>query len=93
MDKILVIILMCCCLNLQAQYKPKKKYHKDSILLNEKFLTIAGGSLFVIAGNVSMRTKGLKPFVDNGTTWKISPSEWTIIGGFSIITIGIIYKF
>ena len=93
MDKILVIILMCCCLNLQAQYKPKKKYHKNSILLNEKFLTIAGGSLFVVAGNIAMRTRGLKPFRDNGTLWRISPSEWTIIGGFSIITIGIIYKF
>jgi|TARA_R100000084_G_C4538228_1_gene94375 hypothetical protein len=93
MGKILIVILMCCCLNLQAQYKPKKKYHKESILLNEKFLTIAGGSLFVIAGNVAMRTRGLKPFRDNGTPWKISPSEFTIIGGFSIITFGIIYKF
>ena len=93
MDKILLIILTCFCLNLQAQYKPKKKYHKNSILLNEKFLTIAGGSLFVVTGNVAMRTRGLKPFRDNGTTWKISPSEWCIIGGFSVITIGIIYKF
>tara|TARA_Y100001963_G_scaffold7114_1_gene9238 strand:+ start:159 stop:440 length:282 start_codon:yes stop_codon:yes gene_type:complete len=93
MDKIITLILICCCLNLQAQYKPKKKYKKDSIILNEKFLTIAGGSLFVIAGNVSMRTKGLKPFKDNGTPWKMSPSEWTILGGFSIITFGLIYKF
>ena len=40
-----------------------------------------------------MRTRGLKPFKDNGTPWKMSPSEWTILGGFSIITFGLIYKF
>ena len=49
--------------------------------------------MFIAAGTISMRTKGLTPFQNNGTIWKISPSEWAIIGGFTVVTFGIIYKF
>jgi hypothetical protein len=49
--------------------------------------------MFITAGTISMRSKGLIPFQDNGTKWKVSPSEWAILGGFTVITFGIIYKF
>ena len=90
MARILTLILLCCCLSSTAQYKKRKKSKSQ---VNTKILTIVGGATLITAGTVSMVTKGEKPFVDNKTKWKISPSEWAIIGGFTTVTFGIIYKF
>ena len=90
MARILTLILICCCLSSTAQYKKRKK---SKLQINTKVLTIVGGTTFITAGTVSMVTKGEKPFIDNKTKWKISPSEWAIIGGFTAVTFGIIYKF
>jgi len=73
-----------------AQYKKRKK---SKLQINTKVLTIVGGTTFITAGTVSMVTKGEKPFIDNKTKWRISPSEWAILGGFTAVTFGIIYKF
>jgi hypothetical protein len=56
-------------------------------------LAIGGGLVFITAGSISMKTKGETPFVDNKTIWRMSPSEWAIVGGFTVVTFGIIYKF
>ena len=88
--KILTLILLCCSLNSTAQYK---KHRKSKTQINIKVLTITGGTLLVTAGSISMLTKGEKPFIDNKTKWKISPSEWAILNGMAVITFGIIYKF
>jgi hypothetical protein len=90
MARILTLILICCCLSSTAQYNKRKK---SKLQVNTKVLTIVGGTTLITAGTVSMVTKGEKPFVDNKTKWKISPSEWAIIGGFTTVTFGIIYKF
>ena len=90
MARILTLILICCCLSSTAQYKKRKK---SKLQVNTKVLTLVGGTTLITAGTVSMVTKGEKPFIDNKTKWKISPSEWAIIGGFTVVTIGIIYKF
>jgi len=90
MARILTLILICCCLNSTAQYKKRKK---SKLQVNTKVLTIVGGTTLITAGTVSMVTKGEKPFIDNKTKWKISPSEWAILGGFTAVTFGIIYKF
>ena len=90
MARILTLILICCCLSSTAQYKKRKK---SKLQINTKVLTIVGGTTFITAGTVSMVTKGEKPFIDNKTKWKISPSEWAILGGFTAVTFGIIYKF
>jgi len=90
MHKILTILLLSCSLVSSAQYK---KHKKSKTQINTKVLTIAGGTLLVTAGSISMLTKGEKPFIDNKTKWKISPSEWAILNGMAVITFGIIYKF
>ena len=90
MARILTLILICCCLSSTAQYKKRKK---SKLQVNTKILTVVGGTTLITAGTVSMVTKGEKPFIDNKTKWKISPSEWAIIGGFTAVTFGIIYKF
>jgi len=90
MARILTLILICCCLSSTAQYKKRKK---SKLQINTKVLTIVGGTTFITAGTVSMVTKGEKPFIDNKTKWRISPSEWAILGGFTAVTFGIIYKF
>jgi len=90
MARILTLILICCCLSSTAQYKKRKK---SKLQVNTKVLTIVGGATLITAGTVSMVTKGEKPFIDNKTKWKISPSEWAIIGVFTTVTFGIIYKF
>ena len=90
MARILTLILICCCLSSTAQYKKRKK---SKLQINTKVLTIIGGTTFITAGTVSMLTKGEKPFIDNKTKWRISPSEWAILGGFTAVTFGIIYKF
>tara|TARA_S200002703_G_scaffold64154_1_gene55508 strand:+ start:548 stop:820 length:273 start_codon:yes stop_codon:yes gene_type:complete len=90
MARILTLILICCCLSSTAQYKKRKK---SKLQVNTKILTVVGGTTLITAGTVSMVTKGEKPFVNNKTKWKISPSEWAIIGGFTAVTFGIIYKF
>ena len=92
MRKLITLILLGCCLNCYSQYKPKK-HKKDPKDLNTKLLTLGGGTMFIAAGTISMRSKGLTPFQNNGTIWKVSPSEWAIIGGFTVVTFGIIYKF
>jgi hypothetical protein len=88
--RILTFLLLFCCLNSTAQYKKRKK---SKLQLNTKILTIVGGTTLITTGTISMVTKGEKPFIDNKTKWKVSPSEWAIIGGFTIVTFGIIYKF
>ena len=90
MARILTLILICCCLTSTAQYKKRKK---SKLQINTKVLTIVGGTTLITAGTVSMVTKGEKPFIDNKTKWRISPSEWAILGGFTAVTFGIIYKF
>jgi len=90
MARILTLILICCCLTSTAQYKKRKK---SKLPINTKMITIVGGTTLITAGTVSMVTKGEKPFIDNKTKWKISPSEWAILGGFTAVTFGIIYKF
>ena len=90
MARILTLILICCCLSSTAQYKKRKK---SKLQINTKALTIVGGVTLITAGTVSMVTKGEKPFIDNKTKWRISPSEWAILGGFTAVTFGIIYKF
>ena len=90
MARILTLILICCCLSSTAQYKKRKK---SKLQVNTKILTIVGGTTLITAGTVSMVTKGEKPFIDNKTKWNISPSEWAILGGFTAVTFGIIYKF
>ncbi len=90
MARILTLILICCCLSSTAQYKKRKK---SKLQVNTKVLTIVGGTTLITAGTVSMVTKGEKPFIDNKTKWRISPSEWAILGGFTAVTFGIIYKF
>ena len=92
MRKLITLLFIGCCLNCHGQYRPKK-HKKDPKDLNTKLLTIGGGTMFIAAGTISMRSKGLIPFQDNGTKWKTSPSEWAIIGGFGVLTFGIIYKF
>ena len=92
MRKLLTLLLLSCCLNCYGQYTPKK-HKKDPKQISTKLLTLGGGMMFISAGTISMRSKGLIPFQDNGTKWKISPSEWAIIGGFAVVTFGIIYKF
>ena len=89
--KIITILLIISCLNVHSQYQRKHKKPKKEI--QTKFLAIGGGMLFITAGTISMKTKGEIPFVNNKTKWKISPSEWAIIGGFTVVTFGIIYKF
>ena len=89
--KIITILLIISCLNVHSQYQRKHKNPKKEI--QTKFLAIGGGMLFITAGTISMKTKGEIPFVNNKTKWKISPSEWAIIGGFTVVTFGIIYKF
>ncbi len=76
----------------QMPYKRKKKY-KNKVEIGTKVTAVTGGVVFIMAGTISMKTKGLTPFVDNGTKWKVSPSEWAIIGGFTVMTFGIVYKF
>jgi len=90
MARILTLILICCCLNSTAQYKKRKK---SKLQVNTKVLTIVGGTSLITYGTVYMVTKGEKPFIDNKTKWKISPSEWAILGGFTAVIFGIIYKF
>ena len=92
MGKLLTLIFLSLSLNGYSQYTPKK-HKKDPKDINTKLLTLAGGTMFIAAGTISMRTKGLTPFQNNGTIWKVSPSEWAIIGGFTVVTFGIIYKF
>jgi hypothetical protein len=92
MRKLITLILLGCCLNSYSQHTPKK-HKKDPKQISTKLLTLSGGTMFITAGTISMRSKGLTPFQDNGTKWKISPSEWAIIGGFAVITFGVIYKF
>ena len=90
--KLITLLLICCCLISNAQYTNKKK-HKNQEKINTKVLAIGGGLVFITAGSISMRTKGEIPFVDNKTMWRMSPSEWAIVGGFTVVTFGIIYKF
>ena len=90
--KIITLLLVTCCLNTYSQYTPKK-HRKSQTKINTKILTLGGGLLFIGAGTISMKTKGLTPFQNNGTKWKMSPSEWAIVGGFAVGTFGIIYKF
>lgn len=90
MDKLLTLILLFCCLNTTAQYKKRKK---EKIKINTTLLTLVGGTTFITTGSIAMKTRGDKPFVDNGTKWKTCPSEWAIIGGFTVLAIGITYKF
>jgi len=92
MRKLITLILLGCCLNSYSQYTPKK-HKKSQTKINTKILTLGGGVLFIGAGTISMKTKGLVPFQDNGTKWRMSPSEWAIAGGFAVVTFGIIYKF
>jgi len=92
MRKLITILLVGCSLSCYGQYSPKK-HKKDPKQINTKLLTLGGGTMFITAGTISMRSKGLTPFQDNGTKWKVSPSEWAIIGGFAVITFGVIYKF
>ncbi len=92
MRKHFLMLLLSLCLTSYSQYSPKK-HKKSKTEVNTKFLTIGGGVLFITAGSLSMKTKGYQPFIDNGTKWKMSPSEWAIVGGFTVVTFGIIYKF
>jgi hypothetical protein len=92
MRKLITLLFIGCCLSCHGQYRPKK-HKKDPKDLNTKLLTIGGGLMFITAGTISMNSKGLRPFQDNGTKWRTSPSEWAIIGGFGVLTFGIIYKF
>ena len=86
------MVLLSLCLTNYSQYTPTK-HKKSKAKVNTKLLTIGGGVLFITAGSISMKTKGYQPFIDNGTKWKMSPSEWSIVGGFAVITFGLIYKF
>tara|TARA_R110000824_G_scaffold303022_1_gene490819 strand:- start:998 stop:1279 length:282 start_codon:yes stop_codon:yes gene_type:complete len=90
--KIITLLLVMCCLNTYSQYKPPKRY-KNKKAINTKVGMVVGGLTFIAAGTIAMRTRGDVPFKNNGTKWKTCPSEWAIIGGFSVVTLGIIYKF
>ena len=90
MGKLLTLILVLGCLSTSAQYQKRKK---DKIKINTTILTIVGGTTFVAAGSIAMKGRGNTPFVNNGTKWKTCPSEWAIIAGLTVITIGITYKF
>ena len=93
MARILTLILIFCCLSSTAQYKKRKK---SKLQVNTKVLTIVGGTTLITAGTVSMVTKGEKPFIDNKILLKhviTIPKVNIIIGGFTAVTFGIIYKF
>ena len=92
MRKYFIMVLLSLCLTSYSQYQPRK-HKKPKKEIQTKFLAIGGGLVFITAGTISMKSKGEIPFVDNKTKWKMSPSEWAIVGGFTVITFGIIYKF
>ena len=92
MRKLLTLLFICNCLLGNAQYDSKKK-RKNTEKISTRMLAIGGGLVFITAGSISMKTKGETPFVDNKTIWRMSPSEWAIVGGFTVVTFGIIYKF
>ena len=66
---------------------------KSKVEINTQLLTVGGGIMFITAGTLAITTRGDKPFIDNGTKWKLCPSEWAIIGGFTVVTFGVTFRF
>ena len=95
MARILTLLFLIVCINCYTQlpYQRKKKKQRSKIEINTKITAITAGTVFVFAGTIAMKSRGDVPFADNGTKWKICPSEWAIIGGFTFFTFGVIYKF
>ncbi|MCP4264317.1 MAG: hypothetical protein GY777_01855 [Candidatus Brocadiaceae bacterium] len=91
MDKLLMFIALLFTLNCNAQYK--KKHRKTKTQMSEKICLISSGVIFASAGVISMKTRGDKPFNNNGTKWLMSPSEWAIVQGVTLISFGVVYKF
>lgn len=93
-SKVITLLLFILSFNFcYSQHTPPKKHKKSKIEINTQLLTIGGGVMFITAGTLAMTTRGDKPFIDNGTKWKTCPSEWAIIGGFTVVTFGITYRF
>ena len=95
--KVILLLLFISSFNLcysqHNQHITPKKHKKSKVEINTQLLTIGGGVMFITAGTLAMTTRGDKPFIDNGTKWKICPSEWAIIGGFTVVTFGVTYRF
>ena len=93
-SKVITLLLFILSFNFcYSQHTLPKKHKKSKIEINTQLLTIGGGVMFITAGTLAITTRGDKPFIDNGTKWKLCPSEWAIIGGFTVVTFGVTFRF
>ena len=90
---LLFILSFNFCYSQHKQHNTPKKHKKSKVEINTQLLTVGGGIMFITAGTLAITTRGDKPFIDNGTKWKVCPSEWAIIGGFTVVTFGVTFRF